>query len=94
VKAERARLVSLAAASTGTFRAPCRIRKETFDVSFALHAERGRYWSTAILQRLEQSFDPGARVLGITTGDLYVPFSHFFLEKLNLAALARLFRLA
>ena len=55
-------LEHLAATLARTFRTPCRIRPETFDVSFALDAGRRQYYSTAILQRLERASDLDARV--------------------------------
>jgi len=67
------RLEHLAATLARTFRTPCRIRPETFDISFALDEKRQQYYSTAILQRLERIADPDARALGVTTSDLYVP---------------------
>ena len=70
-------LEHLAAMLVRTFRTPCRIRPETFDVSFALDAGRHQYYSTAILQGLERVADVDARVLGVTACDLYVPIFTF-----------------
>ena len=47
-------LEHLAVTLARTFRMPCQIRPETFDVAFALDAARRQYHSTAILQRLER----------------------------------------
>jgi archaemetzincin len=80
----RAWLEPLAAALASTFRAPCRIGREAFDVSFALDAERQQYWSTAILQRLSNISDPGERVLGVTACDLYVPVLTFVFGEAQL----------
>ena len=55
-------LEHLAATLVRTFRTPCRIRPETFDLSFALDAGRHQYYSTSILQRLERASDPDARI--------------------------------
>lgn len=74
----------LAAALTGTFRVPCRIDRDTIDVSFALDPERRQYWSTAILQRLAIASGPGERVLGVTAGDLYVPVLTFVFGEAQL----------
>lgn len=63
----------LAAALARVFRTPCRIRPETIDIGFARDERRGQYHSTAILQRLEQIADHGARLLAVTASDLYVP---------------------
>jgi hypothetical protein len=66
-------LEHLAATLARTFHTPCRIRPETFDVSFALDEGRHQYYSTSILQRLERASDLDARTLGVTACDLYVP---------------------
>jgi archaemetzincin len=77
-------LETLAATLARTFRTPCRIRPETFDVSFALDSGRRQYYSTAILQRLERAADPDARVLGVTACDLYVPVLTFVFGEAQL----------
>ena len=74
----------LAAALARTFRTPCQIRPETFDLSFALDPGRQQYHSTAILQRLERAVDPDARVLGVTASDLYVPILTFVFGEAQL----------
>ena len=77
-------LEQLAATLARTFRTPCQIRPETLDLSFALDAARGQYYSTAILQRLERSGDPDARILGVTAFDLYVPVLTFVFGEAQL----------
>jgi archaemetzincin len=77
-------LEPLAATLARTFRAPCRIRPEPFDLSFALDAARNQYHSTAILQRLDRASEPGVRVLGVTTCDLYVPVLTFVFGEAQL----------
>ncbi|MCX6627338.1 MAG: archaemetzincin family Zn-dependent metalloprotease [Candidatus Solibacter sp.] len=77
-------LEHLAATLARTFRTPCRIRPETFDVSFALDVGRRQYYSTAILQRLERASDPDARILGVTACDLYVPVLTFVFGEAQL----------
>ena len=67
-----------------TFRTPCRIRPELFDVSFSRDAGRNQYYSTAIIQRLERASDPDARVLGVTACDLYVPVLTFVFGEAQL----------
>ena len=74
----------LAAALARTFRTPCRIRPETFDLSFALDSGRQQYHSTAIIQRMERAVDPDARVLGVTASDLYVPVLTFVFGEAQL----------
>jgi archaemetzincin len=77
-------LESLAAALARTFRTPCQIRPETFDLSFALDPGRQQYHSTAIIQRLERAMYPDARVLGVTASDLYVPVLAFVFGEAQL----------
>lgn len=77
-------LEHVAAALARTFDTPCRIRPETFDVSFALDSGRRQYYSTSILQRLERASDPDARVLGVTECDLYVPVLTFVFGEAQL----------
>ena len=74
----------LAAALARTFRTPCQIRPETFDLSFALDSGRQQYYSTAIIQRMERAVDPDARVLGVTASDLYVPVLTFVFGEAQL----------
>lgn len=78
------RLEHLAAILARTFRTPCRIRPETFDIAFALDERRQQYYSTAIIQRLERAGDPDARVLGVTACDLYVPVLTFVFGEAQL----------
>jgi archaemetzincin len=78
------RLEQLAASLARTFRTPCRIRPDTFDLAFALDAGRQQYYSTAIIQRLERAGDRDARVLGVTACDLYVPVLTFVFGEAQL----------
>ena len=78
------RLEYLAASLARTFRTPCRIRPETFDIGFAIDARRQQYYSTAIIQRLEKAGDLDARVLGVTACDLYVPVLTFVFGEAQL----------
>ena len=83
------KLEHLAASLARTFRTPCRIRPETFDVTFSLDANRHQCYSTSILQRMARAVDPDARVLGVTAGDLYVPVLTFVSAKRSSTATAR-----
>ena len=78
------RLEQLAVAMARTFGTPCRIRPQTVDISFALDSRRNQYYSTAILERLEQTCDPDARVLGVTDCDLFVPVLTFVFGEAQL----------
>lgn len=72
-------LDEIAARLAGLFRVSCHVRTQALDASFARDVVRGQYYSTAILERL--AADPlaegGARLLGITEHDLYVPVLTF-----------------
>jgi len=74
----------LAATLARIFQTPCRIRPETLDVSFALDEARQQYYSTPIIQRLERMSDPDARVLGVTSCDLFVPVLTFVFGEAQL----------
>ncbi len=74
----------LAAALARTFHTPCRIRPQTLEIDFALDSNRGQHHSTAILQRLERIADPGARLLAVTSADLYVPVLTFVFGEAQL----------
>ena len=74
----------LTAGLARTFQTPCQIRPDVFDVSFARDADRGQYYSTFILQRLERASDSGVRVLGVTACDLYVPVLTFVFGEAQL----------
>jgi archaemetzincin len=78
------RLEHLAATLARTFRTPCRIRPETFNLSFSFDAKRQQYYSTAILQRLERAAVPDARGLGGTASDLFVPVLTFVFGEAQL----------
>jgi archaemetzincin len=78
------RLEHLAAILARTFRTPCRIRPETFDVGFSYDERRGQFYSTAILQRLERIASPDARALAVTTCDVFVPVLTFVFGEAQL----------
>jgi archaemetzincin len=77
-------LEQLAATLARSLRAPCRIRPEPFDLSFAHDQSRGQYHSTAILQRLDRTTEPGVRNLGVASCDLYVPVLTFVFGEAQL----------
>jgi hypothetical protein len=81
---ELSTLERVAASLARTFRTPCRIRHDSFDVSFSRDAGRNQYYSTAIIQKLERAADPDARVLGVTACDLYVPVLTFVFGEAQL----------
>jgi archaemetzincin len=75
----------LAARLARTFRLPCRIRRELLDIASTWDTGRGQYHSTAILKLLEEVSHPGARLLGVTACDLYVPVLTFVFGEAQLA---------
>jgi archaemetzincin len=77
-------LEHLAAGLARVFRTPCNVRPGLLDPAFALDPRRNQYHSTAILQRLERIADPDARVLAVTTLDLYVPVLTFVFGEAQL----------
>jgi archaemetzincin len=77
-------LEHLAAWLARTFRTPCQIRPDVVDVSFSRDERRGQCYSTAIIQRLERTSDPDARVLGVTACDLFVPVLTFVFGEAQL----------
>lgn len=79
-----ATLEQLAAGLARVFHTPCRVRPESLDAAFALDPGRGPYYSTAILQRMERAADTDARVLGVTTYDLFVPVLTFVFGEAQL----------
>jgi len=89
-------LEELAAALGHSFRVPCRVRAEPLDAGFAFDAARGQFHSTAILQGMAALAEPGVRLLGVTSLDLYVPVLTFVFGEAQLegrCALVSLHRL-
>lgn len=78
------RLEHLAIALARGFQTPCRIRPMALDIEFAFDPRRDQYYSTAVLQRLERTSDPNARVLGVTDCDLFVPVLTFVFGEAQL----------
>jgi len=78
------RLEQLAVSMARTFGTPCRIRPTTLDISFALDSRRNQYYSTAILEQLEQNSGGDVRVLGVTDCDLFVPVLTFVFGEAQL----------
>jgi archaemetzincin len=77
-------LEHLAVGLSRTFQTPCQIRPGLLESSFALEPGRGQYHSTAILQRLERAGECDARVLGVTSVDLFVPVLTFVFGEAQL----------
>lgn len=73
----RAVLEELRDGLTSVFRVPCTILDERLDPSFALHAVRNQFHSSEILARMPGGNRAGARRLGVTGVDLYVPILTF-----------------
>jgi archaemetzincin len=77
-------LEHLAAGLARVFRTPCQIRPDLFDITFSWEPQRGQYYSSAIIQRLERGADSNARVLGVTACDLFVPVLTFVFGEAQL----------
>ena len=77
-------LGSLAVSLANTFRMECRVRPERLDVAFARHDQRNQYYSTLILQVMQRLAVPGARLLAVTSLDLYVPVLTFVFGEAQL----------
>ncbi len=67
----------LAAALTHALGAPCAVASWSLHPRFAWNAERNQYHSTALLEQLASDTGAGARTLGITSLDLFVPVLTF-----------------
>jgi hypothetical protein len=66
------------------FRMACQVRPERLDVAFARDRMRNQYYSTAILQAMQPLVEPGARLLAVTSVDLYVPVLTFVFGEAQL----------
>ena len=78
-------LGELAAELAPIFRMPCQVRLERLEVAFARHRMRNQYYSTAILQAMQPLVEPGARLLAVTSVDLYVPVLTFVFGEAQLS---------
>jgi archaemetzincin len=67
------------------FHTACQVRPERLDVAFARHRMRNQYYSTAILQAMQPLIEPGARLLAVTSVDLYVPVLTFVFGEAQLS---------
>lgn len=84
----------LAAGLAGSLRISCRVRDGSINPSFAYEAGRNQYYATALLAVL--SPDPGNRIVGVTSLDLFVPILTFVFGEAQLEgprALVSLYRL-
>ena len=77
-------LAELAAQLAPTFRMACSVRPERLDVAFARDRMRNQHYSTAILQAMQPLVEPGARLLAVTSVDLYVPVLTFVFGEAQL----------
>lgn len=77
-------LDELAAGLSRIFRVPCRWVGERVDHGPAFDSGRGQYYSTEILRRLQPLAENGARVLGVTDLDLFVPVLTFVFGEAQL----------
>ena len=80
-------LDELAAALARVFRVSCHVETAPLDAPFAFDKLRGQYHSTAILGKLSGAGpeEAGARILGVTELDLFVPVLTFVFGEAQLA---------
>jgi len=78
-------LADLAAELAPVFQMACQVRPERLDVDFARDAMRNQYYSTTILQVMQPLVQPGARLLAVTSLDLYVPVLTFVFGEAQLS---------
>jgi len=82
---DAALLESLGPALAAEFGAKCEILQARLDPSPSLHPERGQYFSTEILDRMQRELAPDSgRLLGVTTLDLYIPILTFVFGEAQL----------
>jgi len=77
-------LEELRADLASVFGVPCELLRERLDPTFAFHAERRQYHSSEILARMRSATAPGARRLGVTGVDLYIPILTFVFGEAEL----------
>ena len=77
-------LADLAIQLAPVFHMACQVRSERMDASFARDRMRNQYYSTAILQAMQALREPGARLLAVTSLDLYVPVLTFVFGEAQL----------
>ena len=77
-------LGALAVELAALLRMECRVRPERLDVTFARDRFRNQYYSTAILQAMQPLAESGARLLAVTSHDLYVPVLTFVFGEAQL----------
>ena len=78
-------LADLAARLAPIFHMACQVRPERLEVAFARDRLRNQYYSTAILQAMQPLAQPGARLLAVTSVDLYVPVLTFVFGEAQLS---------
>jgi len=77
-------LGDLAVELAALLRMECRVRPDRLDVALTRDRFRNQYYSTAILQALLPLAEPGARLLAVTSHDLYVPVLTFVFGEAQL----------
>lgn len=81
----------LSASLASTLRVSCRVVVDQVDARFAYDSARGQFNSTAILAALAVlPASPGAILLGVTDGDLYVPVLTFVFGEAQMPGRASL----
>jgi len=77
-------LGDLAGRLAPVFRMACQVRPERLHVAFARDLRRNQYYSTAILETMQPLREEGARLLAVTSVDLFVPVLTFVFGEAQL----------
>jgi archaemetzincin len=79
-------------ALTDSLDVPCSVLRERLDAEFAFDSRRGQYYSTEILARLvaESAAHPECKLLGVTSGDLFIPILTFVFGEAQVGGVAAL----
>ena len=78
-------LADLAIQLAPVFEMPCQVRPERLAVAFARDQMRNQYHSTTILQAMQPLAEARARLLAVTSLDLYVPVLTFVFGEAQLS---------
>lgn len=78
-------LGDLAVQLAPVFHMACEVRPERLNVAATRDRMRNQHYSTAILQAMQPLVEPGARLLAVTSFDLYVPVLTFVFGEAQLS---------
>lgn len=84
IQVETDLLGTLAVSLAGALRMECRVRPDRLDVSPAYDGRRDQHYSTLILRQMQPLAGADARLLAVTSLDLYVPVLTFVFGEAQL----------